>query len=149
MILRMFSKQTQHIQKAHSATPQMVPRSRIRLGWQILEQLVIVGSKLAHGIKRLRWFPFRIIGSFRPRILIPGNQRRIVFRDDLSKPYDVGGLGIGEMSHNLADAPLIRRDFKIEFRTCGASNRHSDKFRATPESFQQLWYLVHKNCNSL
>jgi hypothetical protein len=79
MFLGMLGEQTQQIEQGHIASPQVGSSAGKGFGGQILQQLVIFGTQLPHGVERLRRLPLVIVRPLGPSFLIKRIERWVVF----------------------------------------------------------------------
>ena len=87
------------------------------------------------------WIPraqfLHAIGNTKsPCLLVPGLHLRIFFGQNLPQAHAGDYFGVGQMSHDLADAPFFRFGDKVEFGTSRAGNRNGHQLRPAAESFR-------------
>jgi hypothetical protein len=81
-------------------------------------------------------FAAGVVQVARPGVLVEGHQGGVVFGDDLAEAMRAHHFGVGQVSHNLPDAPLAWGGQEILLLAKNAGQDHGQQLRAAAVSLQ-------------
>jgi len=135
--LGMFCQTFDDLEQAEQAPLGVIARALERLGWQVLEQIVILGAHAAEGLERLLGLPPMVVQPDGPGILVVGDDGRVVLSDHLAHAVRVHHFGVGHVGHDLPDAPFARRHREIFLLAKDAGEDYGEQFRSATKALEE------------